>query len=433
MKMWKKLICLVALVGGIVILIWMTKVKRESLIKIQTEPNIIKLEIWYPWSDQNEHYKNAFLKSISEYNEKHLTIQLEPYGMDMELYREKLPADIASNDIPDIYYCFTGNYLKKIVQSGRILALDEYLINDDIKNNTQIQGMKYDGNLYGLGFAETNSVFLVNERLFEKYGIEIPETTEELMEVCEEFLNHGITPLACSENMDIGFRMYLEALCLGITGIDECMEILEGTREADEKFLDGVKCFLRLVDMGAFAPDEEKKELYDAEEEFCMSRIPMYYTKNSFLGGILQKNHPLYGKIHAISFPGVDKNVIMGGVTDCFVVNAATEYPMESIMALEEITLSFAAKLHESGSGISIWEDMNNIPEKIQKDYEGNMVYLEMQELREQAENRMPFWEIAVKRESMQEYLKISKDLYDGKMNAEDFTEKLQKNFYKDG
>lgn len=76
---------------------------------------------------------------------------------------------------------------------------------------------------------------------------------------------------------------------------------------------------------------------------------------------------------------------------------------------------------------------MNNIPEKIQKDYEGNMVYLEMQELREQAENRMPFWEIAVKRESMQEYLKISKDLYDGKMNAEDFTEKIQKNFYKDG
>ncbi len=426
MKIRKYSLCLMLLIlSGISGVFWIIESNVAIQNENETELKDIELEIWYPWTDKNELYEKAFLETVAEYNQTHSGVRLVPYGMEMELYREKLPADIASNDTPDIYYCFSGAYMEKIVRSGRILMLDDYLngLISDTDKKEILSEMIFDDNLYGLGFARTAGMFLVNEEMFERYQLEIPETKEQLMTVCREFLNYGITPLACSEDADVGFRMYLEALCMSEAGAESCIDIMTGKEPVNDAFMTGIRQFLTLVDMGAFGTVPVQENTHEVEEDFLLSRIPMYYTKNSFIGTILQRNSPLYGKIRAVPFPGMGENVLMGGLCDGFVINAAAGYPEESTLALWELTQGFSEKLYASGAGVSVWRTADDVPESILQDEEGNRIYLDMMELIRSAEQYVPFWENAVDRERVKVYTEASRELFEQDINAEEFVE----------
>jgi raffinose/stachyose/melibiose transport system substrate-binding protein len=373
------------------------------------------LDIWYPWTDKNELYEKAFLWAVQEYNQEHSDVQMNPKGMEMEVYREKLPSDIASNDTPDIYLCFTNEYLKNIADSGRVLNLNDYLA-WDLDQNLQmssLQNMTFDGMIYGLPFSESVGVFLVNTELFEQYGCEIPESWEQLLEVCRVFLENGITPLACSEDSDSGFRMYLEAICMNEAGAKTCEDIITGKQEVNEEFLQGVQKFAELMDMGAFGTIPLQMDTVDVEELFYLSRIPMYYTKSSFVGNIIQRNNPLYGKIHVIPFPGKRDMEMLGGVSECFVINADVEEPQEAVSALEEILQNFSLALYKNGSGIPVWNT-----EEVLSDREP---YTETVTMIQNADSLMPLWEFLISGEKMENFMKQSKDLVQNKITWEEF------------
>lgn len=90
----------------------------------------LELSIWYPWTDKYDAYQRTFLETIEEYNKMHTDVHLIAKGMEMEFYREKIATDIASNDVPDIYFCYSDEYMRNIAASGRILNMDPYLKSD---------------------------------------------------------------------------------------------------------------------------------------------------------------------------------------------------------------------------------------------------------------------------------------------------------------
>ncbi|MFQ7548995.1 MAG: hypothetical protein ACLRMZ_00065 [Blautia marasmi] len=78
------------------------------------EQTMINLRLWHPWENEGEAYKKSFLEAVEEYNKTHDRIQILAEGTEMELYREKLPSAIASNDTPDIYFC-----LRTVIYRGQ--------------------------------------------------------------------------------------------------------------------------------------------------------------------------------------------------------------------------------------------------------------------------------------------------------------------------
>lgn len=111
------------------------------------EQTMINLRLWHPWENEGEAYKKSFLEAVEEYNKTHDRIQILAEGTEMELYREKLPSAIASNDTPDIYFCFGDSYLQGAVSSGKLLKMNEFLSDDtgsrfhaDVLESTTYEG-----------------------------------------------------------------------------------------------------------------------------------------------------------------------------------------------------------------------------------------------------------------------------------------------------
>lgn len=387
------------------------------------EENVIDLQLWYPWENEGEAYKKSFLEAVEAYNSAHDEVQIWAEGTEMELYREKLPSAIASNDTPDIYFCFGDRYLQGAASSGKLLKMNEYL-SEDIGSRLHedaAKGLAYEGGIYGLGFSENIAVLFINMEMFESYGCRVPSDWDGLLEVCRAFISKGITPFACSGDTDTGFRLYLESICIGTAGGDVCARVLqqEGTVEEMAAFADGVGKFCRLRDMGAFGDPLFPRSTQDVENDFYLSKIPMYLAKSDFAGNIMQENSPLYGKLSAVPFPGLQNaGQVLGGISDAFVVNKAAAYPRETVQALEEILQDFALRLYERGAGIPVWD--TGCAQKPEAD-----IYWQIREIADTAENRMQYWEFYLDRCRAERFMKSSEELGGGNISPEQFVEEL--------
>ena len=164
----------------------------------------LELSIWYPWTDKYDAYQRTFLETIEEYNKMHTDVHLIAKGMEMEFYREKITTDIASNDVPDIYFCYSDEYMRNIAASGRILNMDPYLKSDMYEKREEFHdSMLYNGERYALGFAESVGVFFVNTDLLQQYQCEIPTDWEDAFQICQIFTDQGRIPFVCSDDSDI--------------------------------------------------------------------------------------------------------------------------------------------------------------------------------------------------------------------------------------
>ena len=170
LKRLRWMIGIVAVGTLIVSLLLNWKKVYEENKNIDSDKKVIQLKMWYPWSGKEDIFQSPFLDAVEEFNADQNEIHVEVEGFGREIYREMLPLSIASNDTPDIYYCYTGGYLKNIVYADKILPINEYFdesVYDKIDKNS-LSAMTVDNKLYGLSFKENVVVFLVNNQLFIK-------------------------------------------------------------------------------------------------------------------------------------------------------------------------------------------------------------------------------------------------------------------------
>ena len=113
-------------------------------------------------------------------------------------YEDLLKVKMASNDMPDIFSTHGwaklryGNFvadLKDRTWAAKIDPAFKPIISDD------------NGKVYCLAFDQDKSGPIYNVEVFEKYGVQIPITMDELLAACETIKtksNGEVTPIACA-------------------------------------------------------------------------------------------------------------------------------------------------------------------------------------------------------------------------------------------
>lgn len=111
-----------------------------------------------------------------------------------------LKTRMTKDDLPDIIAYGGDNIYTELTEAGILLDLSDQEVLKTI--NSSYMQMVYDINgdkaekAYGIPFASNASGIIYNVDLFQKAGVEIPETWDELIEVCEKLTAAGIQPLS---------------------------------------------------------------------------------------------------------------------------------------------------------------------------------------------------------------------------------------------
>ncbi|MGM0884896.1 MAG: ABC transporter substrate-binding protein [Bacillota bacterium] len=161
------------------------------------EAKPVKLRIYAQYADDDTKlpydYAVAELKKEMPNVELELEVQAQDDGQKLKTYA-------ATGNLPDIFGAGL-DIISTFKKSGNILELDQYVEQFGFKDKMQPSAMNTlvtdDGHTYAFPYAGNEFVLLYyNKELFEKNGVKVPTTYDELMTAVKTFNAAGITPLS---------------------------------------------------------------------------------------------------------------------------------------------------------------------------------------------------------------------------------------------
>ncbi len=387
----------------------------------------VELTFWHIWGAETDASYGAVKKVIADFEKEYPYIKIKQDTTENEAYKTKIKASAAANELPDVFSSWGGGFSKPFIDSGRVLAIDEYL-NDDIKGrmvNGALANTTYNDKVYGMTFGLSCGALFVNKEVFEQNNLEIPQTYDELIEVVKAFKAKGITPMTVSGKDIWTIAMYFDAMALKAAGNDKITKTLgkQGSFK-DPEFLSAAQKLKELVDLGAFPEGAAGLSKDESDIPFLEGKIPMLFNGSWTAGSVYREDSKIKDKVTVVGFPVFadgkgDKNAFTGGAVDCIMVNADTKHKEAAILFQQYFCENMARETYLAGAYLPAWKvdvDESNI----------NPVTVELAKLTSEASGFTLWWDTLLEGEDTQLYLNSLQELFLGSISPEEFTDKLQ-------
>lgn len=202
---------------------------------------------WMFWDDLNatedlvtKGYKDIIDRYNEEYNGKY---HCNVVTTNLEEYDTKLNALIAGNKTPDVFICNPGPNLTQYVDAGVAADLTDILTNQEKEwYDTFTEGIferiTYEGKIMAVPTNFAAACVFYNTEIFEKAGVQVPTTYDELLTVCQKIKDAGYTPISCSAGTTWCLSMVAGYLCDREGGPDNLKGVTEGTLDwTSESFI----------------------------------------------------------------------------------------------------------------------------------------------------------------------------------------------------
>lgn len=324
----------------------------------------IDLVFWHIWPDTE--MGQIVEDYIALFEEEHPNINIEAVAtQEVEYQNNKLKIAAATGAQGDVFMCWGGGYAKSYVDAGTVLPLDSYFDKYNTKEE-MLDGVltysTYDGKAYGIPLKQWAGALFCNEELFEQYGVKIPETWDELMTAVKTFRENDVTPMALGAKDGWHIGMIQNALAVRTAGADYMNQALSGQASFDTpEIAESAKLLCELNEAGAFVKGTMGISAEEAQEEFYMGMVPMYFGGSWVASGCDSEENSIQGKIKAVPMPVVDQGkgdetAFSGGVIDFMMINAKTEHPEEAYLFAEGIAKYMSVECYKMGDSLPAWK-----------------------------------------------------------------------------
>lgn len=340
-----KLIILLSLVLALTVLTACTSTETNQANDNSNAGNTEKIELKFlhKWPQpENSAYFEEVVKAFEEEN-PNIKVNVEAIGD--EPIKDKLRVLMGTDNQPDVFFSWSGEFANKFVRSNNALDLTSYL-NDDSewKDSIMEAGLEpftSDGKNYGIPFRINGKFFVYNTEMFNKLGLTKPETWDQFITVLDTLKNNNITP--------IGFgNIYPWAGCHYITGLNQKF-VPEDVRAKDYNpktgeftdpgYIKALEYFKSLNDNGYFIEGVNSTEHNMSNQMFYGEQVAMVYVE---LEEFAEVEENLPGKWDFFKLPSISEGKgnqnYLTGAPDGFMVSAKTKHPEEAVKFLKYLT-----------------------------------------------------------------------------------------------
>ena len=319
------------------------------------------LTMWTIATEGDANYQ-AYQNAIADYEEEHPDVTIEMESFENESYKTKIKAAVAANELPDIYFTWGGGFSSAFVEAGKSMELDSYYdaYKDDLPEST-LKYATYGGKLYGVPYVVSISGIFYNKAMFEQYGLTEPQTWDELIQVCQTFIDNGITPFGVSVKEAWVMAMFNDALTLKCVGDEKINTAFTrgGQSYLDDSFVDAANKLQELISMGAFSESATGLSNDEAVASFTNGTVPMFVT-GAWMDSSITNDAENPDNFGFMPFPVCSDNAAltdsMGGSADILMVNPSTEDPDLAGTAAFDIAKLVTKYGYMSGAGIAAWK-----------------------------------------------------------------------------
>ncbi|MFV0131954.1 ABC transporter substrate-binding protein [Streptomyces sp. HMX87] len=220
------------------------------------------------------------------YERRHPKVDVELIQETDQSIKDKTKTLTASDALPDIYFTWTGNWAENFIRGGRAADLTKVIGPGTAWGGTfsesSLKAFSHDGRYYGVPLYNNGKFMGYNKSAFDKAGVEVPRTFEELLAACPGLREAGYEPIAFGNKDGWPALHYLQQLFAHNVPTD--------VREADYDpktatwdhpgYLAALKQFTTLVSGCTDTGRGTNGVLYtSAQEAFAQGSAAMYYQE----------------------------------------------------------------------------------------------------------------------------------------------------------
>ena len=201
-----------------------------------------------------------------------------------------------------------------------------------------------------------------NQELFDQYQVKIPETWDDMMDAVKTFRANGVTPLVLGAKDAWHIGMIQNALAVRTAGPEYVNAALSGEATMNcEEIIRSAQLLVDLNHADAFCNGTLGISSEEAQEEFYMGMVAMYFGGSWCASGCDSEDNDLVGKVTVTTLPVVDggkgdATTYSGGVIDFMMVNAATEHPDEAFDFAYGMTKYMSQECYKIGDSLPAWK-----------------------------------------------------------------------------
>ena len=370
--------------------------------------------------------RHAYEMAIREMYAMYPNVTLNWEAFENQAYKTKIKAAVSANEIPDIFFTWSGAFLQDFVDTGKVYCLDE--LYPDYANDlpeSMLGNSTFNGHHYGVPLTMNMVALYVNMDLLRSVGYDdFPLTYNEFIQCCEALRSADIIPFGCAGRETWCVTEYLEPVMLKCTGVDMLNNIFLGRVTWDNDRLEAaVDVFQAMIASGYFDPDglylsndEVKANFIDGKYAFYMNGTwnCADFAWNSYYDIVIEE------------FPIIDSRygenrTYIGGPSDTLAVSASSAYPELAAQYAFELGRLISYYGYMDGYGLPCWRfygDESNI----------NPLTREAAEMGIDADGFVLFGDTVMIADDAWIYLDDVSLIYSGQINGQEFIEDLAYN-----
>lgn len=171
---------------------------------------------------------------FDNYMDEHPNVTIEVEALDDESYKTKFKAYAAGSSMPDLVNIWCSpSFLDEVVEAGVLAKLNADDYTDYGFSEGSLDGVTYDGKLYGLPRNTDVLGFYYNKDLFAQYNLEVPTTWDELLTAAQTFQEAGIIPVAMDGQDKWPLAHFINCMVGTISGNDTYNIMLNSVKTGD--------------------------------------------------------------------------------------------------------------------------------------------------------------------------------------------------------
>lgn len=374
----------------------------------------------------DEPYNSFIEDKLAEYEKNNPGIKFEVTSAQNDPYKEKIKVTIGTDDAPDIFFSWAGEFTERFIREDLVMDLTPYLEKDTEWKDSLMasQVAEYttdDGMVYGIPFRLNAKMFFYNKDLFTKHNVAVPATWDEFISACKTFDSAGVTPLAYGNKAQWPSSHYIGTLNQMLVNKETRYQDYNPAKAefTDPGYLEALKRYEELIPY--FSKGANGMEHDMSRGTFAQGSAAMIYVELVEIPYLEADNPDLnYGMFKFPTVEGEGDTETLTGAPEGFCISSKTKHAEESIAFLKwflgpEVGAEQATEIGWFNASLGIDKEVES--ETLVEAY--NVI--------SGAEAMEPWFDNAIYSTICDEYLTTVSDLTNGDITPEEVMKKIQK------
>ncbi len=271
-----------------------------------------------------------YRQKVQEFNDMDNGIKVVMDNIPTEAdYLDKLRTSFANGDTPNVFIEYGGSRVLDYVESDALVNMQPYFRSDPDWYSSFYESMfgdlqydEYDG-IWGVPFKSYTVSLFYNKDIFEEQGLTVPESWEDLLEVCQKLKAAGIKPFQVGEKDIWRFGHLHNNLVIKSLGTDAVAKLADRSLAYDSpEILKTYQLISDMVDKGYFGDDILNTDYNTEKSAYAAGECAMRWDGSWYVSEIYGTD--IYDKTGAAPFPYVDekyKDQAQGGASDMWFIS----------------------------------------------------------------------------------------------------------------